>query len=86
MLDGLIRHRQVLVDGPNPVAEVHLVLGATGVALLGRSFQQTQTGWKEKTNRQENIFRPTCSWWTMNVMSSPGATANICPLMATRSP
>lgn len=34
MLDGLICHRQVLVDGPKPIAEVHLVLCATGVALL----------------------------------------------------
>lgn len=33
MLDGFICHRQVLVNGPNPVAEVHLVLGAAGVAL-----------------------------------------------------
>lgn len=35
MLDGLIRHRQVLIDGPHPVPEVHLVFGATGVALVG---------------------------------------------------
>lgn len=40
----------------------------------------------EKKNRRDNSFRPTCSWWTMKVMSSPGATANIWPLMVTRSP
>lgn len=33
MLDGLICHCQILVDGPKPVSKVHLVLGATGVAL-----------------------------------------------------
>lgn len=41
MLNGLICHCQVLVDSPNSVAEVHLILGATCVALLGtdKNFQ-----------------------------------------------
>lgn len=34
MLDGLVCHCQILVDGPNPVAEVHLVPSATGVTLV----------------------------------------------------
>ncbi len=56
MLDGLISHRQVLVDGPNPVAEVHLVLGAAGVALFGRKedSQQIQI---ERNERQEELTR-----------------------------
>lgn len=36
MLDGFICHRQVLVNGPKAVAEVHLVLGAAGVSLRRR--------------------------------------------------
>lgn len=37
MLDGLICHRQVLVDGSDPITEVHLVLGTAGVTLVGRN-------------------------------------------------
>lgn len=50
MLDGLICHCQVLVDGPDPIAEVHLVLGAASVALSGgnKRLYQTQIQWKEK--------------------------------------
>ena len=37
VLDGLVRHRQVLVDGPHAVAQVHLVARAAGVALTPRT-------------------------------------------------
>lgn len=53
MLDRLIRHRQVLVDGPNPVAEVHLVLGATGVALLGRNEDSEQIQIEQKKQKKD---------------------------------
>lgn len=33
VLDGLVRHGQVLVDGPHPVPQVHLVFSVAGVAL-----------------------------------------------------
>lgn len=43
VLDGLVRHRQVLVDGPDAVAQIHLVLGAAGVALTaeGRGLKRS---------------------------------------------
>lgn len=88
MLDGLVRHRQVLVDGPHPVAEVHLILGAAGVALMGSNSECSADSNRTegKAELAVNGSKPTLSWWTMNVMSSPGATANICPLMVTRRP
>lgn len=54
MLDGLICHRQVLVDGPNPIAEVHLVLGAAGVTLLGKE-QGLSAGWKQMEDRRSDM-------------------------------
>lgn len=38
VLDGLVRYRQVLVDGPHSVPQVHLVLGAAGVTLGGNAL------------------------------------------------
>lgn len=47
MLDGLIRHRQVLVNGPHPVAEVYLVLSAAGVTLPGGNVLSADSNWME---------------------------------------
>lgn len=51
VLDGLISHCQILVNGTNTITQVHLVLGATAVTLLGRNkvLKLGQTGlWRIK--------------------------------------
>ncbi len=62
MLDGLICHCQILVDGPNPITEVHLVLGATGVALLGKNkMMEIRLNFnvgREKKNRENRFILP----------------------------
>lgn len=77
MLDGLVRHRQVLVDGPKAVPQVHLVLGAAGVALTKEEGAFSHFRHSIAWEQEPKTDNPTLSWWTMNVMSSPGATANI---------
>ena len=47
MLDGLIRHCQVLVNGPHPIAEVYLVLSAAGVTLPGANALSADSQWME---------------------------------------
>lgn len=42
VLDGLVRHRQILVNGSDPVAQIHLVLGAAGVALTAGAEHSKQ--------------------------------------------
>lgn len=49
VLDGLVSHRQVLVNGSDSVTQVYLVLGAACVALLG----STKTRLKTKPRRKD---------------------------------
>lgn len=54
MLDGLVGHRQVLVNGSNAVAEVYLIPGTARVALLATKRPVSRL--QRKCRREKSAF------------------------------